>query len=339
MRKIVFIIGTRAEAIKILPLTKELEKKKHDYSVLSTGQHDLSEFKFKDFLELNKAKGKSGAFKGVIQAVFFLLKSIPLMVEYLKEKDCFVIVHGDTMTTTAGAIAGRLASRQVCHLESGLRTGDFFQPFPEEASRVITDALASIHFAPTERAFLQTNPHSTFLVGNTVIDAIKEKKLKVTDKKFVLVSVHRQENVNNKAVMERIVSEILRIASKRKVVWLMHGNTIRKLDEYGLMKSIKAACDVRDLMPYEKFLPLLATATGVLSDSGGLAEECAYLKKPLVILREKTERMESVEHGYALLGFDFDFEYFLKNYKQDKEHIYGEGNSSEKIVHILERLK
>ncbi|MFH1780345.1 MAG: UDP-N-acetylglucosamine 2-epimerase [Candidatus Micrarchaeota archaeon] len=338
MRKIFFVIGTRAEAIKILPVIKELEKRKHSYVVVSSGQHDLREFKFKNFIELNPATAKSGGFKSAFEASFFLLKAMPRLIMLLRKEKSVVIVHGDTMTTTAGALAGRLAGCIVCHLESGLRTHDLRQPFPEEASRVIADFLSQVHFASTKRAFKVTHHSSTFLVGNTVIDSIKQKHLRVSDKKFVLVSVHRQENINDCATMQKIVAKVLEISKKHKVKWIMHGNTVRKLCEYELMHSIRSKCEVIDLMPYEKFLPLLAQSTAVLSDSGGLAEECAFLRKPLVILREKTERMESVDHGYALLGFNFDFEEFLKKFSPDAKDIYGDGTTGIQVVSILERI-
>ncbi len=336
MRDIYFVIGTRAEAIKILPVCKALETAKIPYFVISTGQHDLREFNFKNFTEVIPARGQSGTFNRVIEAIPFLAKAMAKIFPLVKGQ--IVVVHGDTMTTAAGAITGRLGGAIVCHLESGLRTGDLFNPFPEEISRIIADAMSQVHFAPTKRAEKVTQ-NETYLVGNTVIDAIKNRKLKVKDNGFVLVSVHRQENIRDKSVMEKIVEKIVEESNKRKVVWILSQNTEKKLREYQLYEKVAANCEVRKLLPYEEFVKLLAKCKAVLSDSGGLAEECSYLRKPLVILREKTERQESVENGYALLGFDFDLENFMKKFKPKKKNIYGDGTTGKKTAEILKNLR
>lgn len=336
MRKIFFVIGTRAEAIKILPVCRALEQQQVDYRVISTGQHDLQEFEFQNFREIIPARGKSGTFNRIIDALPFLTKAMFKILPLIRGQ--IVVVHGDTMTTAAGAITGKVGGAIVCHLESGLRTGDIFNPFPEEISRIIADACSQVHFAPTPRAEKITGKQ-TYLVGNTVIDSIALRKLKRVDKGFILVSVHRQENIRSRGVMQKIVEKIIEEAQKRKVIWIMSQNTGKKLREYGLYEKVSQNCEVRDLLPYEKFVKLLAKCKGVLSDSGGLAEECSYLRKPLVILREKTERQESVEQGYAQLGFEFDLEKFIREFKPKKKNIYGDGTAGKKVAAILEKLR
>lgn len=335
MKDIYFVIGTRAEAIKILPVCKALEAKKIPYYVVSTGQHDLEEFNFKNFKEVTPPRGKSGTFNRITDALPFLFGAMKKIFPFVKGQ--IVVVHGDTMTTAAGAITGRLAGATVCHLESGLRTGDVFNPFPEEISRIIADQLSQIHFAPTKRSEKVTHGQ-TYLVGNTVIDSIKARKLKIKDEEFVLVSVHRQENIRNKQIMEKIVDKITQEGKDRKVIWILSQNTEKKLREYGLYEKVAANCQVRGLLPYEEFVKLLAKCKAVLSDSGGLAEECSYLRKPLVILREKTERQESVETGYALLGFEFNLEHFIKTFKPTAKNIYGDGTTGKKVAEILAKL-
>ena len=130
MRPVAFVLGTRAEAIKIRPIVKELERRRHAYRVISTGQHDLREFRFKNFTELQPPKGRSGAFNSPSEGIVFLAKHFRPIRRLVK--GCIVVVQGDTMSTAIGALAGRLASNTtVCHVESGLRTYDVWEPFPE----------------------------------------------------------------------------------------------------------------------------------------------------------------------------------------------------------------
>ncbi len=337
MRPIAFVLGTRAEAIKILPIVHALEKESWEYRVISTGQHDLREFNFDNFTELHAPKGKSGTFNSSFSGLWFVAKNIVRIRRLVK--GCIVIVQGDTMSTTVGAIAGRLAGATVCHVESGLRTYDFLEPFPEEISRVISDKLSHLHFAPTRRSAKVTPWHSTHWVGNTVIDMIAKKKLKVKDGKFLLFSIHRQENINNKAILSKLVANLVALSKQFKIVFVLSQNTRRRLDQFGLLKQVEEHAEIRPVLPYEQFLPVLASCTAVVSDSGGLAEECAYLEKPLVIFRKKTERFESVEHGYALLGFDFDLKTFIRNYRPREKQIYGKGDAGAQIVAVLRHLE
>ncbi len=336
MKNIYFVIGTRAEAIKILSVCKALEKIKVNYSVISTGQHDLQEFRFKNFIEVTPARGKSGAFNRIIDTAPFLFKAMRKVYPLVKGQ--IVVVHGDTMTTAAGAITGKLAGAIVCHLESGLRTGDLLNPFPEEISRIIADKVSQVHFAPTERAAKVTGKE-TYLVGNTVIDSIASRKLKILDNGFILVTVHRQENIRNRDIMQKIVNNVVNLTKKYKVIWILSQNTEKRLKEYKLYAAVQNNCKIIDLLPYEKFVKLLAQCKAVLSDSGGLAEECAYLQKPLVILRKTTERQESVENNYALLGFDFDLDHFIKYFKPKAKNIYGNGTTGEKVANILHDIQ
>ncbi len=333
MKKVAFVIGTRAEAIKILPIAQELERRGLQYEVISTGQHDLSEFKFKEFVELTPPKGKSGAFSSVLGAFGFVLSNIRLLRPKLK--DMIVIVQGDTMSTAAGAAAARLAHSPVCHVESGLRTGDYFQPFPEELSRVATDRVSQVHFAPTAKAAANTPAETTCIVGNTVVDAIARKNLKITNGNFVIVSIHRQENIRNKAVMQQLVEQVEKIAKKYEVLFILPDNTKRKLAEFGLLDRIVACTKTSPVIPYDAFVEKLAACKAVLSDSGGLAEECSYLGKPLVIFRKKTERMEAVEAGNALLGLDKELLPFIDGFKEADRQVYGDGNAGRKIVDVL----
>lgn len=333
MKTIAFVLGTRAEAIKMTPIIEALEEKSLAYTVVSTGQHDLSEFRFKNFVELNAPKGKTGAFSSLLGAGWFVVKNIFLLKKHLR--NCVVVVQGDTMSTAAGAIAARLAGATACHVESGLRTGDIFQPFPEEISRIIADRVCQIHFAPTLKAAANTPQNSTFVVGNTVVDAVKKKNLKISEGNFVIVSIHRQENIRDKKVMERLVEQVEKIAEKYKVLFVLPDNTRRQLESFGLLQMVLSCTETTPVLPYGAFLEKLAACKAVLSDSGGLAEECSFLGKPLVIFRRKTERMEAVEAGNALLGLERELLPFIENYKPGDKFVFGDGTAGKRIVEIL----
>lgn len=337
MKKAVLVLGTRAEAIKMLPVIRALESGGHAYAVLSTGQHDLTEFKFKNFVELTPPKGKSGTFTSKLGAISFLVRNTLKLRPLLK--GCIVIVQGDTMSTLAGAVAGRLAGGAVvCHVESGLRTGDYFAPFPEEISRVVTDRLSAVHFAPTQLSAKNTPNGSTYVVGNTVIDELVASGVAARQGDVVIVSIHRQENINDPTVMKKLVDEIEELALAFPVTFILANNTKRRLGEYGLLDRVTQACQTKPVLPYGEFISMLAGCRAVLSDSGGLAEECSFLGKPLMIFRTKTERMEAVNAGNALLGFEGDFISFIKSFRvtDERRKVFGDGTAGEKIVKILE---
>lgn len=333
MKTVAFVLGTRAEAIKIIPVIAALERRKLAYQVFSTGQHDLSEFRFKNFTQLETPRGKTGAFNSVLGGVLFALKNCLALVPHLR--GAVVVVQGDTMSTAAGALAGRLAGCSVCHVESGLRTGDFLQPFPEEASRIIADWLSQVHFAPTVKAARNTPAATTFVVGNTVVDAVRARRLRVSNGKFVIVSIHRQENIRNEGVMRALAAQVEEIALRYPVLFILPANTRRQLEKFGLLERVLACCKVSSVLPYPAFLAKLASCRAVLSDSGGLAEECSFLGKPLLIFREKTERMEAVEGGNAVLGVGARLLPFLQRFKPRNRLVFGDGTAGEKIARVL----
>ena len=331
----IFVLGTRAEAIKLKPLIDLFYKKKEKFKVYLTGQHNLSEFKFYNAERLFQRN--EIFFKSILSAVKF---SIDVMFQLLKKispRDV-LIVQGDTMATASGAIAGWLKGAVVVHIESGLRTGNLFEPFPEEISRIITDKFSTICFAPTYLASLKTKKKITYIVRNTVIDSLekilKKDKIHISDDGFILVSIHRQENIRNKKRMERLVDQLL--SFEYKIKFIMYKNTEYYLKKYGLLSRLKRKVEIIPILKYDEFIRLLAQAHAVISDSGGLAEECAYLKKPLHIFRKNTERMESVICGIASLGLDLrSFEELLRKYRVEAKYLYGDGNTARRIYEIL----
>lgn len=362
--KVMSVFGTRPEAIKMVPLIKELEKNKNFESIVCvTGQHRemldqvLDIFKVIPKYDLNLMKHK--------QTLTTITTSIITGLEeiYLKEKPKVVLVHGDTTTTFCATLSAFYQKIDVGHVEAGLRSNDIYFPFPEEVNRRLTGVLACHHFAPTDlskKNLLREgiNEANIHVVGNTVIDTMKytikkdyvfkEDALKEIDfnKKVIVVTAHRRENWGKP--IENICKAIKKIANEYKdeveFVFLTHLNpTVRNV----VHENLDGVCNVNILNPIdiEDTHNLLSRCFFVMTDSGGIQEEAPYLKKFVLVLREETERQEVLKEGTVkLVGTNEDLIYKTsKDFIEGKmvvnslsKNVYGDGYASEKIVKILE---
>ena len=371
MKKILFIYGTRPEAIKIAPLVKEFQKYPDEFKtvVCLTGQHRQmldqinSFFDIKGDYDLNLMKPNQ-TLHDIISRCLLGLKP---MLE--NETPDLVFVQGDTSTVLAGSLAAYFNKTPIAHLEAGLRSGDKYSPFPEEGNRILTGHIADFHFAPTERAVnnLQTEGISKniFMVGNTVIDAlhlglalIKERGDKEYadffkdidfSKNVILVTGHRRENFGDG--FENICKAISDLAGKHddiEFVYPMHLNpNVRE----PVMRHLSRKTNIHLIEPldYPYLIWLMEKCYFVLTDSGGIQEEAPALGKPVLVMRDVTERQEGVEAGTAkLVGTDCEkivsvAEELLGGgelYKSMGNAVnpYGDGTTSKKIVKILEEV-
>ena len=347
------IIGTKAEYIKMFPIMLEFKKRRIEYLFIHTGQHNLD-----DLIKTFKTKAPDvvinarDGFKGDTGGAFgWGLKTLPKIISFLKEKKDieFVIVHGDTMSTAIGAVAGRLCGKQVCHVEAGLRSENIREPFPEELMRIIVDNISQIKFAPSEKSARRLQGQ-VFNVGNTSLDSLKEAlSLKLIPKihlpkKFVVATIHRHENIKSKKRMESIIN-ILNY-SQYPVFWFIHENTKQKLIEYNLMKDIEKSKNIFLEYPreYSLFVQILKNALFVYTDGGGMSEECAELSIPCIILRLNTEREELLDRWDQVLtklneniGKMASMKYSLPRKEYYIKSHYNNGSSaSTQIVDILE---
>ncbi|MEO0225601.1 MAG: UDP-N-acetylglucosamine 2-epimerase (non-hydrolyzing) [candidate division WOR-3 bacterium] len=324
VKKVFIVFGTRPEAIKMAPVVMELKKhpKKFRTVVCVTAQHrqmldDLLDlFNIKPDYDLNIMQENQSPFE-VTQLVLKRIKPV-----LLKEKPDIVLVQGDTTTTMATALAAYYLKIKVGHIEAGLRTNDKYAPFPEEINRRITTVIADYHFAPTKRArenLLKEGipAKNIFVTGNTVIDALfyilrKTKNIKIPvlekirpDKKIILLTCHRRESFGRPIV--EIFRAVHRIAEKRKdveIIYPVHPNPNVKILAYkmlGKLKNVHLIPPVR----YDLFCHLMKNAYLILTDSGGIQEEAPSLGKPVLVLREVTERPEAIEAGTSrIVGMD-----------------------------------
>lgn len=318
-KKIVCVIGTRPEAIKMAPVVKALQKYDcFDVRILATGQHAAMLDQVLDFFKLTADKNLH--IMKERQSLDYITASVLTGAGgYFDDvAPDAVLVHGDTTTTFAAGLAAFYRNIPVGHVEAGLRSWNMRQPFPEEMNRVLIDKIVTWGFAPTELAAQNLRkdglPENRIVVtGNTVIDALyytvsEQKKPDCAELKalpentgFVLVTAHRRESWGKP--LEDICSALAAIIERHPELWMvvpMHKNPAVRETIYRYLggKDKAILCDPLD---YPDFVWAMNASKFILSDSGGVQEEASAIKKPVLILRDVTERPEAVEHGSGIL--------------------------------------
>lgn len=365
MIKVMTVFGTRPEAIKMAPVVLELQKHADRIQtiVAVTAQHRQMLDQVLDLFQITPDYDLDIMSQG--QTLYDITtKSLMGLKDVLaKEKPDLVLVHGDTTTTFAGALASYYQQVPVGHVEAGLRTGDIYSPFPEEMNRKLTGAIAAIHFAPTATAKANllkenVNPSHIYVTGNTVIDALMTtvagdydfgddlKDVDFQNHRVILLTTHRRENLGEPMrhiykALRRIIEEI----PNTEIVFPVHRNPlVRKVVEEELAGVDRI--HLIDPMEYEPFANLMSLSSLVLTDSGGIQEEAPSLGKPVLVLRNTTERPEAVEAGTVrLIGTDKDVVYAeTKRLLTDQAaydamsnavNPYGDGKASQRIVQAI----
>jgi len=361
MHKIMSVFGTRPEAIKMAPVVKELEKHSEIESIVCvTAQHRemldsvLNTFHIHPQYDLNIMK-QGQNLESITISVLEKLRSI-----LQKEKPDVVLVHGDTTTTFVTALACFYLQIPVGHIEAGLRTYHLYSPYPEEFNRQAVGIIAKYHFAPTKRSLQnllneKKDIHHIYVTGNTAIDALKttvrndyqHPELEwANGSRMIMLTAHRRENLG--FPMQHMFKAIKKIVDEYddvKVIYPIHMNpTIRKL-----ANDILGSCDrIHIIEPLEvlDFHNFLARSYMILTDSGGIQEEAPSLGKPVLVMRDTTERPEGIEAGtLKLVGTNEEtiynaFQMLLTNENEYKKmahasNPYGDGLASQRIVDIL----
>jgi UDP-N-acetylglucosamine 2-epimerase (non-hydrolysing) len=368
--KIAIILGTRPEIIKMSPVIRECEKQNIDYFILHTGQHysyNLDKIFFEE-LELPAAKYNLDVGSGThAEETGKMLIGIEKILK--EEKTDVVLVEGDTNTVLAGALAAsklHISPYMACgvmgqspikvgHVEAGLRSYD--RTMPEEINRVLADHVSDYLFAPTEKAKenLQregVEKNRIFVTGNTIVDAVYQNleiakrkvdilnKLNLGPEGYFLVTAHRQENVDNKERLKRILDglELVYREFNLPIIYPIHPRTKKKIREFGL--EVPNGVELIEPLGFLEFLQLEANAKLVLTDSGGVQEETCILKVPCVTLRDNTERPETLEVGSNVL-VGVNQETILEGVKKmiSKErnwkNPFGDGKAGNRIIKIL----
>lgn len=370
------IFGTRPEAIKMLPLVKSLQKDERFKPVVCiTAQHRemldnvMKLFSVDADIDLDAMTPGQNLISLSAKLIEGLGKSIetpPIGVD----KPDYILVHGDTATTLAGALAGYYNQIPICHVEAGLRTNDLYGPFPEEGNRKITSCLTELNFAPTELAknnLLKEgySASTTPVVGNTVIDSllwmknqIKENpslagdmlsfvsELKEKYKRYILITCHRRESHGEGLV--RICSAIKKLSETypdTAFVFPVHPNPKTKGPVESLLGGIDSV-KLIDPLDYAPFIYVMDNCDLVLTDSGGVQEEAPSLNKPVLVLRDVTERQEALLAGTVVLVGTNEEKIVetVVSYTENKSlyskmakstNPYGDGNTGIRIIDIL----
>lgn len=373
MRKVLLIFGTRPEAIKMAPLVKEFQKNSSDFEtrVCVTAQHRemldqvLQFFEISPDYDLNLMKPDQNLYS-LTATIIESLK--PILEEY---EPHYVFVHGDTTTTMASSIASFYSGAKVCHVEAGLRTFNKLSPFPEEINRQIAGRVCDYHFAPTttskENLLKENIENDSILVtGNTVIDALFESVKRVKNlsnptvdfikselkdgQEVILVTGHRRENHGDG--FERICLALREIAEKKteaKIIYPVHLNPKVQEPVKRHLSDLKNILLI-DPLSYPDFIWLMNRSKIIITDSGGVQEEAPSLGKPVLVMRNTTERPEAVDAGTVLLvGTDKNLIIsealdLLENETRFKamselHNPYGDGEACKRIVKFINQLK
>lgn len=364
MKKIMLVFGTRPEAIKMCPLVKELKGRINIQTVVCvSGQHRqlldqvLNAFDVVPDYDLSVMKSGQTLFEITAK----ILNEMKSVLE--KEKPDIVLVHGDTSTTFAAALSCFYLMIPVGHIEAGLRTYNIYSPYPEEFNRQVVGIISKYNFAPTEASKRNLinegkDPNNIYVTGNTAIDALKttvrsdytHPELEwANGSRLILITAHRRENLGKP--MENMFRAIRRVIDKHenvKVIYPIHMNPIvrKTADEILSRNDNIHIIEPLDVLDFHNFMDKCYM---ILTDSGGIQEEAPSLGKPVLVMRDTTERPEGIEAGtLKLVGTDEEniynnFNFLLENEavyeKMSKtQNPYGDGFACKRIVDIIEKI-
>ena len=351
--KIASVVGARPQFIKAAPVSREVRQ--HNEEILvHTGQHydDNMSDVFFEVLDLPRPDYNLGIGGGsAAWQTAEMIRALEGVLE--KERPEFVLVYGDTNSTLAGAIVASKTGVPLGHVEAGLRS--YNRAMPEEINRIVADQLSTLLFCPTQTAVdnlaREGIERGVHMVGDVMYDIALQSaqaarsrdvsaRFGVTPGEYLLATVHRPGNVDDRAVLEGIVRAFGR--SRRPIVFPVHPRTRKNLEAFGLWDTLRASVKAIEPVDYLDFIALLMGASKVLTDSGGVQKEAYFFGVPCVTLRDETEWIETVEDGWnALVGTEPEdildaIEKF--NPAGTKSKSFGDGHAAEKIARILDKF-
>ena len=353
--KVLMIIGTRPEILKMLPVYLCMIKNKiFDVKLCFTSQQKYNSKHFlKYFSKKPNFKIKINSYNSMSNIFGEIMLKLPNIFK-LSNPD-IVLVHGDTNTTLAAAMTAFHLKIKIAHVEAGLRTQDLENPFPEEFNRVVIDKISNLLFAPTKISYEnlikeKIDKKNIFFVGNTIVDTInfflKKKKnyfKKKKDEIIILITCHRRENFGNNFIkLCNFINNIIKKYDNIKIYFSVHSNP--NISKY-IKRIVKnERISFMQSLPYEKFVNLMSISDLIITDSGGIQEEAPTLNKKILLFRKKTERPESLKLGYVeLLSLNekkmlYQFKKNidnLYNLKKNMKNPYGNGDASKKICKTI----
>lgn len=355
--KIYFFVGTTTELIKLAPIISELENRKINFKIITSGQTKVN---FSELTKIIKRKNadielgiktdRSSVFKFIIWTFLTFFRALSLKKEFrhLNSKNSYLIVHGDPVSSLIGAIVAKFYGLKLVHIESGLRSFDFLEPFPEEICRVLISKMADIHFCPNEWAIGNLKNEGGIKVNtfqNTLIESyyktttkrnLFEKELKLGGKKYFVLVVHRQEHVIfAKEKSEELIKYILDNSPKNiTCVFVTHALTSNFLDSVEFKLGVhKNRIKFVSRLHYNEFVSLLDNAEFLITDGGSNQEEAYYMGLPCLLLRNYTERIEGLKQNVILSkGRKKVIKEFMKDYKKYRRGKIKIGVKPSKII-------
>ncbi len=356
MKKILIVTGTRPELIKMSPIIKKLHRK--NIVFVHSGQHYDYNLSLQFMKELSLPRPDFQfrlKFSEPALQTSEMIRKLDLVIK--NTKPSIVCVQGDTNTVLASALTALKNKIPIAHIESGLRSFDW--RMPEEHNRIMVSHISDLLFAPTRITALnleKENVHGKiFITGNTVIDAIEEN-IKYVDKKskitppdeFVLVTLHRSENVDNPIVLKTFVNALTSV--QLPIVFPIHPHTMKNLENFGLLENLKKSNFIKLLKPvgYFDILRLMRDCKFIVTDSGGIQEEATSpsLRKFTLVLRKTTDRPEAVLAGlaklvglnYGKIVYEIEQSWQKTKIKKSRQYPYGKGSSANKICSVLQKF-
>ncbi len=330
---ILLTYGTRPEYIKIKPLIKEFKNFNIPFKILFTGQHkDIANGEYDFKIEMTDMS---------INRLDSVMANLMTLSDDIFEGITHVLVQGDTTSVVGLSMAALHRKIKVIHLEAGLRTYDTENPFPEENNRRIVSTIATIHLCPTElnanNLHKENVSENVFVVGNTVLDNLIDYKEKCEYTNKVLVTMHRRENHENIHEWFYEINELAKKHTELEFILPLHPNpNVQK------HKSILTQVKLIEPLNHQDLLELLVKTKLVITDSGGIQEECSFFNKKCLVCRKVTERPESINLTSFLINEPKDlstiFESHIEGYIVNVESPYGDGKSAIKISEILKTL-
>ena len=354
---IYFFIGTKAQFIKMAPVMVELQLREIPFRYIDSGQHGEFTRSLRQVFGIKKPDysfSKNGlditSIASAIQWATRLVSDSILRKKWLREivfpEDGICLVHGDTISTLLGLQMAMTAGVTVGHVEAGLRSYNFLHPFPEELIRIYCMYRCDVLFTPSDNAMnnlhrMKVRGKVIHTWGNTVVDALRfVENLPVTVdipcESFALAACHRLETIANRNRLEKVILLLNRVAENMKVLFVAHKPTRRYLMRYNLYNKLSRQVEILEMQDYINFAALIRNAQMIFTDGGSIQEECCYLSKPCLILRNKTERPDGVGKNAMLWEFKASvLEDFLIMAKGFKSVMYEWSEPSKQIVDFL----
>lgn len=346
------LLGTKAQLVKMAPIMVELGSRGIDFNLILTGQHQetmdslLSDFGLEDpAIVLYSGPDIVSVPQMLLWASRLLLKSIFQKDKIFKgDRNGIVLVHGDTFSTLTGAILGKVSGLKVGHVESGLRSFNFFNPFPEEIIRVLTFFFSNILFCPGDWASGNVKNRGRTVVNterNTMIDTVSLSLKKdrarshVPEKEFAIVSLHRFENIFRKSQFKLILERLEIVSEKIHLLFILHPPTVKQLKKYDYFNHLDKInnIELRPRYDHSDFLTLMQNAEFLITDGGSMQEEATYLGLPCLLMRKVTERQEGVGSNVLISNYDLKtIDLFVNDYKSYRSEPLNNFNSPSTII-------